>query len=53
MQIVNDFQTFLHYLQNQRKHFVVYFVEKVYLNLITLVVWTKEIFFDFRSKKGV
>ena len=53
MQIVNDFQTFLHYPQNQRKHFVVYFVEKVYLNLITLVVWTKEIFFDFRSKKGV
>ena len=30
--MVNDFQNFLCYLENQRKHSVVYFVKEVFLS---------------------
>ena len=51
--MINVFQNVFYYLENQRKHSVAYFVEEVFLSSITLVIYTKEISFDCKGKKGV
>ena len=51
MQTVNDFKTFLYYLGNQRKHYVAYLMEELFVSSITLVNLDQKNQFDWKSRE--
>ena len=51
MQTVNDFKTFLYYLGNQRKLYVAYLMEELFVSSITLVNLDQKNQFDWKSRE--